>query len=161
MRCLLLLIFLSSSAHAGIFGASTYEECVDEVVKSAKIKEALYEGQSNCYEKYIRPKQDKMQNRAWQSNFRVATPTEISQLKCRKDGKFQNYYFIKCSLSEMPMKNYASLKLTVTLKDGKIKDLEFKNHAPDLKWLNEPLTSYDEVEIEKIDSKSLKIKDSK
>ena len=158
---LLLILLLSSSVHAGIFGASTYEECVDEVVKNAKIKEALYEGQSNCYEKYIRPKQDKMQNKAWQSSFRAATQAEISQLKCRRQGKYQNYYFIDCTFSELPMSNYASLKLNVTLKDGTSKDIEFTNYAPDLKWKDGSLSGHSEVEVEKINSKTLKVKDTK
>jgi hypothetical protein len=158
---LLLLICLSSSAHAGIFGASTYAECVDEVVKSAKIKEALYEGQSNCYEKYVRPKQDKMQNKAWQSNFRSATQIEISQLRCRRQGKYQNYYFIDCTFSDLPMSNYAILKLNVTLKDGSSKDIEFTNYAPDLKWKDGALTGQSEVEVEKINSKTLRVKDTK
>ena len=154
---LLFIFFIGSNAHAGIFGVSTYEECVDEVVKNAKIKEALYEGQSNCYERYIRPRQDKMQNEAWKSDYRAATQSEIAQLKCRKDGSYQNTYFIKCSFADISISNYAKIKINTTLKDGTTKELEFLNYAPELKWKKEPLTGSSDIEVEKIDRKSLKI----
>jgi hypothetical protein len=162
MRLILFaLIFYAGSAQAGIFGASSYEECIDDVVKNVKIKEALAEGESNCYEKHIRPKQNKLQNTAWQSKYRPATPAEISQFKCKRDGKFQNYYFITCSFSDLPVSNYAEIKINVLFKDGRSKDIEFKNYAPNLNWGNKPLGYSDEVEIQKIDNQSLKVKEAR
>ena len=158
MKILFLYIFLFASyTHAGIFGETRYEDCVDEVVKNAKFKEALYEGKINCYEKYIRPKQENIQNEAWKSNYRVANQSEVSQLICRKDGFFQNTFFIKCSFSDALMSNYAKIKLSVTLKGGGTKELELLNYAPDLKWKNEALSGYTDIEVEKIDKNSLKV----
>lgn len=156
---LVILVFFSAQAHAGIFGASNYQECVDDVVKNAKFKEALYEGQSNCYEKFIRPIQDRMQSKGWSSAYRSATPAEKKQLRCSKNGLFQGNYFIKCRFSELPMSKYSKIKISFLLKNGKNKALEFNNYAPNSTWDNDALTSYDEVEVEKIDINSLQVSD--
>lgn len=158
MKIFILLILFSSKSYAGFFSVSTYEGCIDEVVKNVKIKEALYEGQSNCYEKYIRPKQDRMQSKAWQSSLKSATKEEISKLRCISDGKIQNFFVIKCSFSDLPMSNYGIIRLNATLKDGSTKELEFKNYAPDLKWKNDPLSSFVEIEVDKINRNSLQVK---
>lgn len=154
------LLFAVGTCHAGIFSGSTYEECVDGVVKQTKFKEALEQGTQNCYEKHIRPKQDKMQSRGWQKPFRRSTTMEIEQLQCKKDGKFQENFFIKCSFSGISISRYSKIKVSGQLKDGTVREFEFKNYAPNAKWGEAPLSSWHNVEIERLDRKSLQVVDA-
>lgn len=124
-----------SEAHAGLFGPSNYQECIDDVVKNAKFKEALRSGESNCYEKFIRPVQDKMESNADRVQYRKATQNEIQDLRCKKVG-WKGNYLIECRMQSSPMSKYFKLKVQAKLSNGSIKILEMRNYAPDAKWSN-------------------------
>lgn len=121
---LILLIYYVPTSNAGLFGPNNYEECIEDVIKSARTESATELGKDNCLNKYIQPEFDKRYKKAEDNRYRNATESEIALLKCERAKIFSIY--VSCAIPGQMSKIY-KLKMTAELKDGSIVEVELKN----------------------------------
>lgn len=123
--CFLCIGLFCGLAHAALWGPSNYQECIDDVVKNAKVQSAVKLGEDNCFDKFVQPQFDKRVRLAAKNTYRLATPEEINLVKCKR-MVYGDLAYATCTIPGRTTKIY-SMKMLADFADGSTKEVELKN----------------------------------
>ncbi len=121
MLLILMLIFIPTLA-----SAENYQDCIDGVIRIAKIREAIKLGEANCFDKFIQPEFDKRYRSAANKKYVKASISDFSSLRCEEVEPSQPYGYLSCEIPGKTNKIY-SIRLKVNLQNGSTRVIELKN----------------------------------